>query len=320
MIDVLTLNRVAVYPVDAEGLQPDPIYSAEYEGVPPHFKYRGLPEMAAHQEMDKAAKATGGEAFYDTNGLKRAMQYIAEVSANYYTLSYSPSNREFNGSFRKLTVKLAEQGYHLEYRSGYYGRDDSADFARYQAKRRDQVRVIPTWADAHHPASKLLKAMMLGALAPADVLFEAKIAAAPEVLKPGKGAVIPAGSEFSTPYRKSAFRDFEIALSIDAKTLKLTPSVNGGYHGEIEVLTVVFDTTGQPVSQMITKANLDPDGRTYPVMMQGGVHTMQKIAVPAHGDFFLRVGVHDILSDRIGTLELPAASVKVGVPLAAAKQ
>jgi VWFA-related protein len=320
MIDVLTLNRVAVYPVDADGLRPDPIYSAEYEGVPLHSTYWGLPLMVGHQDMDKVAKATGGEAFYDTNGLKRAMQQIAETSANYYTLSYSPSNRDFDGSFRKLTVKLAEQGLHLEYRSGYYGRDDAAALARYETKQQNKTRLLPAPTDPQRPASKLMKAMMLGALAPTDVLFQAKLAASQDVLKPGKGAVIPSGSEISPEYRKSAFRDYDIALSIDTKTLRLEPKKIDGYHGEIEVLTVVFDTMGQPVSQVITKANLDPDGKIYPMMMQGGVQTMQKIAVPARGDFFIRVGVHDILSDKIGTLELPVAGVKLGVPLLVAKQ
>jgi hypothetical protein len=35
----------------------------------------------------------------------------------------------------------------------------------------------------------------------------------------------------------------------------------------------------------------------------------QQIAVPAKGEFYLRVGVHDLIGDKIGAIEVPAAGV-----------
>jgi hypothetical protein len=39
----------------------------------------------------------------------------------------------------------------------------------------------------------------------------------------------------------------------------------------------------------------------------------QEIAVPVKGNYFLRVGVHDLESDRIGALEIPVDQVRAGV-------
>ena len=38
-------------------------------------------------------------------------------------------------------------------------------------------------------------------------------------------------------------------------------------------------------------------------MLRGGANAHQEIAVPATGEYFLRIGVHDISSDRVGAIE-----------------
>jgi hypothetical protein len=43
-------------------------------------------------------------------------------------------------------------------------------------------------------------------------------------------------------------------------------------------------------------------------VMKGGVSFHEEISVPAKGDFFLRLAVHDLTSDRIGAIEVPISS------------
>jgi VWFA-related protein len=66
-----------------------------------------------HDTMEQIAEFTGGRAFYETNGFEQALLAAAEDGANYYTLSYSPSNRKFDGRLRKIHVQVARKGLHL---------------------------------------------------------------------------------------------------------------------------------------------------------------------------------------------------------------
>jgi len=156
---------VAVYPVDVRGLVTDPLFSAtsndtlapmsmqgstptepagrggggDFPGakrnasaaVPIAAMHAsadqfGLAQMGEHATMDKLAAETGGRAFYNTNGIAKAIDAANEEGANYYALSYTPSNKNYDGSFRKVKVSLAGKKYHLAYRSGYYAVDPHA--------------------------------------------------------------------------------------------------------------------------------------------------------------------------------------------------
>ena len=44
-------------------------------------------------------------------------------------------------------------------------------------------------------------------------------------------------------------------------------------------------------------------------MLTGGANAHQQIDLPATGDYFLRIAVHDLTSDRVGAIEIPTASI-----------
>ena len=75
---------------------------------------------------DDIAIATGGHAFYSTNDLKDALTQATETGGNYYTLTYSPTNQNYDGQMRKLHVELSKRGYHLAYRREYDGYNPDA--------------------------------------------------------------------------------------------------------------------------------------------------------------------------------------------------
>ncbi len=47
------------------------------------------------------AKSTGGQAFYDTNGLKDVLERVTEQGMHYYTLSYTPTNTKMDNRYRQ---------------------------------------------------------------------------------------------------------------------------------------------------------------------------------------------------------------------------
>jgi VWFA-related protein len=73
--------------------------------------------------LNQIAADTGGKAFMGTDGIDQAIATAAEQGSSYYSISYTPSNHDYNGKFRKIKVNLAQKEYHLHYRPGYFAAD-----------------------------------------------------------------------------------------------------------------------------------------------------------------------------------------------------
>jgi len=58
---------------------------------------------------------------------------------------------------------------------------------------------------------------------------------------------------------------------------------------------------------MSAKPALPP--AVYQSMLTSGAKLHQDIDIPAKGEYVLRIGVHDLTSDRVGALEIPTSSI-----------
>ena len=97
------------------------------------------------------------------------------------------------------------------------------------------------------------------------------------------------------------------------RALRLRRTPNGARQGTVETVTIVYDQTGDRVNSLITTAMLKLSEADYRKLLADGFQERQEIAVPVKGNYFLRVGVHDVASDRIGVLEIPVDAVHPGV-------
>jgi hypothetical protein len=52
---------------------------------------------------------------------------------------------------------------------------------------------------------------------------------------------------------------------------------------------------------------------SYRSLLQNGMGTKHSIAIPIKGNYVVRLGVHDLNSDRVGALQFPLSSVNIGV-------
>ena len=93
--------------------------------------------MAAHSTMNDLADRTGGRAFYNRNDLDGAVRDSITDGSTYYTLGYYPENKDWNGGFRNIQVKLRRGSVKLRYRIGYFA-VDTATFAKLNPKRQDE--------------------------------------------------------------------------------------------------------------------------------------------------------------------------------------
>jgi VWFA-related protein len=318
--DVLTLSRIAVYPVDARGLQTGPVSGGGRRGGIGGFETR---QFYQHGDLDDVAEATGGKAFYNTNGLKDAIAEVVDTGSNYYTLSYSPGNHNWDGNFRKLQVKLAEQGMQLEYRRGYYARSDEAAESRHMSQlQNSHRRVLPMPTDGKSASPTLDAAMRMGAVAPKDIIFLANVTPAPEVSKAKGDEPLPQGNYLDKKYTKSEYRDYKIHYTVNAQMLQLMPTPDLDYHGRVELVLVVYDDMGLVVNSKSTQVAIDVDSASYNQMMRGGLGIDQSIAIPVKGNYFLRMAVYDVPGNKLGVLEVPVDQIKLGLPqsTAVAKQ
>lgn len=116
--------NMAIYPVDARGLMVSPMFSAENRtGFNPRQPFNtGVlsPDPSNFDTMITLADRTGGRAFYNTNDIEGAIQRAIGDGQYTYTIAFYPTHGKWDGKFHELKVKIADKGYTLRYRKGYF--------------------------------------------------------------------------------------------------------------------------------------------------------------------------------------------------------
>ena len=311
---ILARSQVAVYPVDARGLQfLGPAIAKE--STPAASSGKGFTvaqnklfqdNANEHATMNQMAADTGGHAYVDTNGLSDAVANAINSSSNYYTLSYTPSDSRQDGKFRKIQVKLAKQGVSLSYRTGYYA-DDAAAISRHA---QTHARIAP--------ANSLTQAMMRGAPDATEILLKLQTLPANSAIEDK----IAPGNIFNTPEAtklnvKGPFRRYAVDIAADARDIQITPTPDGHYQFHVEVLTCVYDPYGVLINTAVEKVHGNLSLSTYANMKHTGLPFHEEISVPVSGQYYLRTSVHDLETDRYGSVEIPVASVAKLTPLTA---
>lgn len=122
---LLASSQIAVYPISVLGLTTESASAASMAAAPtPSFSKQVFTRWDTQTTIDDIARETGGEAFYNQNDLRSLMQRSLDEGTNYYTLAYVPHDTKWDGRYRKIDVKVAEQGVKLRFRNGYYATPD----------------------------------------------------------------------------------------------------------------------------------------------------------------------------------------------------
>jgi Ca-activated chloride channel family protein len=89
----------------------------------------GTIQSSVDRDLQKLCEETGGSAFFtgDMDQLELAFGRISKELRSTYILTYTPTNNKYDGSDRKIEVKLADNrnGYKLKTRKGYKAISDS---------------------------------------------------------------------------------------------------------------------------------------------------------------------------------------------------
>ncbi len=312
LAELMALARVAVYPVDARGLLNVPSTEAENNQMNPGILTLTpssrpvavtIPttsevvdqsnmqfltsNFSEHSTMDQIANETGGKAFYNTNAVGEAVVRSITNGANYYTIGYVPANRNYNGAYRRIEIQLPEGHAELEYRRGYYA-DDPAQTAKLMPGR----------------LTPLIAAMQHGVLPESQVLFRVRVAPASDPsVKGEKISPEPAGELVHA--LKPPLQRYVADFTIDPGGFESKTLPDGRVHREMELTQVAYDPEGIRMNYTDGAFAIN----TPPGQAAQGIHMHQEIDLPA-GQVFLRVGVHDMISGRIGTVEIPLQVAK----------
>jgi VWFA-related protein len=104
---ILTPNTVTGQSMFSQVQRPDPV------GL-------NAPNIAA---MNLFASGTGGRAIYATNDLVGAIKTVMEDDEIVYTIGFYPTEQKMDGSYHKLSVKVARNGVEVHHRQGYLAAD-----------------------------------------------------------------------------------------------------------------------------------------------------------------------------------------------------
>jgi hypothetical protein len=128
-----------------------------------------------------------------------------------------------------------------------------------------------------------------------------------------KVRILPSVAGENEPAEKKNKNHYKVDFAIDLKDLDLKLDKNGLHNGTLNVSLIVYDRYGNIISREdhVAELNIKPDA--YAVFESTGVQLHAELAVPK-GNSWLRTGVYDQGSRKVGTMEVALSSV---VPLQA---
>jgi VWFA-related protein len=313
MTNMLAESQVAVYPVDVRGLvaggfeasstgsmisppplDPSTVGTAKILTPTPQTPqgFGELDELVSERNtLADVAQATGGKAFFSVNDIRGAITTAIEQGSAYYALSYTSTNKIYNGKFRKIKVALAQKqkGYSLHYRQGYFAEPENS-----KAPDADLARSTRMMAMQHaSPPSR-------------QILFSATVVpAGKKTMNHAEiGEVIPVSSKKPILPPLVDVQHYAIDYLLDGSAVHFVPEQNGTYRSILTLMAASFNNQGTMLTGLshVGISNLQPS--VYKEAISGKLVLHEEANVPTQAAY-LRLGIQDQMSGHIGTIEIP---------------
>jgi VWFA-related protein len=273
LYDELERERIAVYPVDARGLTVT----------------NGPAMIGQHMVMANVASATGGQAFYNTNGMIESANRVLNTGDNFYTLTYSPKNLQFDNKWHNVHVTLGGEPYHLSYRSGYFA-DGSVGSSEQPAKSRTRLM------------QNGQKVAVFQQLSSAPIIFEAN---ATPIHDPALATLPSPSAAFLSPplppVKKGRARySIRYSLPLDALTQQ---DIDGKKIVTFGIAAIAFNRDGETIVRDGERATMTLNQNSLSEHPDGRIR-IDKLIDLQKGDDYLYLAVWDLTNHRLGTLQI----------------
>jgi VWFA-related protein len=296
--DLFTISRIAVYPIDAEGMMTEHIGEAEAAGpglggaaghagsqtdsVMSPYNAGAAEHASTMNAMEQLASSTGGKAYFNTNDLNAAMRHAINDGSNYYTLGYSPTENGMDGSYRQIEIKLAKGKYKLAYRRGYNAEDTPM-------------------SGASSDMDSLAPLLQFGMPSATGILYGVRVE--PAAIQPGPDARRAGQNErLDVPFTR-----FDVDLIVRAQDVVLQSEPQGDRTGKILVGLKAYDRDGNAVNWQGDSETLDIRPDQYSTVQDKGLPAHLEIDLPSNMNVHLVTAVYDSNSGKAGTLEVPVS-------------
>jgi len=267
----LTDAQIAVYPVDPRGMDTQQLFDPQTRGKSNPFSEgaalgrESTLRFSGQQTMQDLADQTGGKVCLNNNDLSECVKRAVDDSSSYYELTYYPTDKNWHGEFRRITVKTTRPGVQLSFRAGYFARASDATISAKDAKDTDK---------------HLSQAACNDFLTATSILVEA--------------SALPPDQPGQTKY----------FLVIDPNALSFGSAEGGVRNVQIELATCMFNARGLPlqynrqsISQKLTETEYQS------TKMHGISHTISFVPKPETAR--VRLLVCDTHTGMIGSVDLP---------------
>lgn len=294
-VSAMMRSQVALYPVNIEGQNIE-----SFAGD----------QITRNQYEDSIAEATGGHAYHGSNRFDHMLDQAVKNGESYYTLTYSPTNSNYDGSERAVEVTLANaksDKYTLSYRTLYYAVTDD------QVQEMDKKNVAQSKFMAAKATDTLYANIEHGAPVMHDLVFSTHLApeGKPKMASSEQMAQLQDSPAYFRTRKKNEvapkplppvmLQKYRIGYGIVDSQLK-TLATQAGKPAELEFVAAAYDGDGRLLNSILNQGQV-PTGNGKDGKPQPFFHAEQELQVPA-GAASIRLAVRDTVSNRMGTLEV----------------
>ena len=278
--------KVAVYPLDAGGLQTQSYFQAagRTRGTPTarsmgaSIQREDQFRFSKQESMTLLADGTGGRICVNDNDLADCVKKSMDDGSSYYELAYYPDSTNWNGEFHRITVKTTQPGVTLAYRRGYYAPADT--------------RLTDSKDESKLADRELKQAACNDLLTSTALLLVARS--------------VPSDHPDQAKY----------FLAIDSKLLTFAPATTGGRVLRMNTGICTFDRKGKALQYFSDRTEQPLTDKEYASMAAHAVpHAVQ--FPPAPNVSRVRLVVRDSGTGQMGSVDIPY--VPAATPAAPAK-
>ena len=268
--NILNRSNIAMYTIDAKGVELDPTMDVSGRGPRLTGQVRDTAVLNTEQDTRDSSKLladrTGGLAFFGNNDIRGAIRRAFDDGRYAYNIGFYPNHGEWDGKFRTIKIQ-AREGLRLRYRSGYYAAPN----------RTDPKEVVAD--DLQEAAESPLDATSLG------------------MIVTGKSAI---GKGLGDP------RTLEIHIGIDPRQLLLQDT---GDHrkGAVDLFFLQRDASGQRVAAEEQHLALNLDEKQYEYLSKVALVLDRHVTIAPQATE-LRVVLRDAGSGSLGSVTLPTVA------------
>jgi hypothetical protein len=147
--------------------------------------------------------------------------------------------------------------------------------------------------------------MLHGAPDPVELVFVANVRPSTAGTETELAQSNQGNPKVSGPYRR-----YTVSFVTNPRRLQCAATSDGTHHCVLEFLTFVYDSNGILINTQTNGVNSSFSPARFASSQKSQLLTYhQQISVPAKGEYYLRVGMRDDTSGKVGALELPLAAI-----------